>query len=103
MPTRNGRNACLFTKAGIINLRNEKWKFDFTPLDEISELFADRAYTKAYLRHLFMNGEMLASMVGSLHNLHSYLNLVREARKHIQQGDFTAWKNEQVPILSRRI
>ncbi len=103
MPTRNGRNACLFTKQGIINLRNEKWKFDFSPLDEESDLFADRIYSKAYLRHLFMNGEMLAGMVGSLHNLHFYLDLVREARKHIQEGDFTAWKDAQVPVLSQRI
>ncbi len=103
MPTRNGRNACLFTKEGIINLRNEKWKFDFTPLDAESDLFADRVYTRAYLRHLYMNGEMLAGMIGSLHNLHFYLNLVREARKHIEEGDFTAWKEAYVPLLSRRI
>ena len=103
MPTRNGRNACLFTKEGIINLRNEKWKFDFTPLDAESPLFADRVYTRAYLRHLYMNGEMLASMVGSLHNLHFYLELVREARRHILNGDFTEWKDSVVPILSRRI
>ena len=103
MPTRNGRNACLFTKEGIINLRNEKWKFDFTPLDAESPLFADRVYTRAYLRHLYMNGEMLASMVGSLHNLHFYLELVREARRHILEGDFLRWKDEMVPVLSRRI
>ncbi len=103
MPTRNGRNACLFTRQGIINLRNEQWKYDFSPLDEESGLFADKVYSKAYLRHLFMNGEMLASMVGSLHNLHFYLALVREARQHIQEGDFTAWKNAYIPILSRRI
>lgn len=103
MPTRNGRNASLFTKQGIINLRNEKWKFDFSPLDPESDLFADRVYSKAYLRHLFMNGEMLGSMIGSLHNLHFYLELVREARLHIQEGDFMAWKEAYVPVLSKRI
>ena len=103
MPTRNGRNACLFTWQGIINLRNEKWKFDFSPLDGESNLFADRVYSKAYLRHLFMNGEMLGGMIGSLHNLYFYLELVRRARHHIQEGDFTTWKDAWVPILSKRI
>lgn len=103
MPTRNGRNACLFTGKGIINLRNEKWKYDFEPIDVESDLFADRIYSKAYLRHLFMSGEMLGGMLGSLHNLHFYSSLVREARFHIVEGDFKSWKDSCVPILSRRI
>lgn len=103
MPTRNGRNAVLFTRNGIMNMRNEKWKHDFSPIDEQSELFADREYSKAYLRHLFMNGEMLGSMIGSLHNLHFYLWLVKEARRHIIEGDFAMWKNQMVPVISQRL
>jgi len=103
MPTRNGRNASLFTWEGIVNMKNEKWKDDFSPLDANSELFADRHYSKAFIRHLFVNGEMLGSMIGSLHNLYFYVRLVKEARKHILQGDFHAWKEKMIPILSQRI
>ena len=103
MPTRNGRNASLFTWNGILNMKNEKWKHDFSPLDSESDLFADRNYSKAFIRHLFVNGEMLGGMIGSLHNLHFYLSLVKEARKHIVNGDFENWKNQMMPILSRRI
>ena len=103
MPTRNGRNAVLFTRNGIMNMRNEKWKHDFSPIDAESELFADKEYSKAYLRHLFINGEMLGSMIGSLHNLHFYLWLVKEARKHIIAGDFASWKNEMIPKVSQRL
>jgi queuine tRNA-ribosyltransferase len=103
MPTRNGRNAVLFTRNGIMNMRNEKWKHDFSPLDEQSDLFADREYSKAYLRHLFINGEMLGSMIGSLHNLHFYLWLVKEARRHIEQGDFRSWKEEMVKKVATRL
>jgi len=103
MPTRNGRNATLFTRNGIMNLRNEKWKNDHSPLEPQSELYADKVYTKAYLRHLFNNGEMLASMIGSLHNLHFYLWLVRQAREHILMGDFATWKNKMVKKIAVRI
>jgi len=103
MPTRNGRNAVLFTRNGIMNMKNEKWKHDFSPLDDQSDLYADREYSKSYLRHLFANGEMLGSMIGSLHNLHFYLWLVKEARKHIVEGDFSSWKNEMVKKVSTRL
>ncbi|MDR0606308.1 MAG: tRNA guanosine(34) transglycosylase Tgt [Bacteroidales bacterium] len=103
MPTRNGRNAVLFTRNGIMNMRNEKWKYDFSPIEEESDLFVDKEHSKAYLRHLFINGEMLGSMIGSLHNLHFYLWLVKEAQKHIAVGDFCSWKNEMVKKVSTRL
>ncbi|MDR1200794.1 MAG: tRNA guanosine(34) transglycosylase Tgt [Tannerellaceae bacterium] len=103
MPTRNGRNAVLFTRNGIMNMRNEKWKHDFSPIDEQSDLPIDREHSKAYLRHLFINGEMLGSMIGSFHNLHFYLWLVKEAQKHIIAGDFCSWKNEMVKKVSTRL
>ena len=103
MPTRNGRNGMLFTKNGILNMKNEKWKTDFSPLDEDGDSFVDTLYSKAYLRHLFHSGEMLAPMIGSLHNLTFYLWLVGEARKHILAGDFAAWKPDMVERVSRRI
>ena len=102
MPTRNGRNAVLFTRNGIMNMKNEKWKHDFSPIDQDSDLFIDREHSKAYLRHLFNNGEMLGSMIGSLHNLHFYLRLVREAREHIIKGDFSSWKAEMVEKIDVR-
>ncbi|MEG2071099.1 MAG: tRNA guanosine(34) transglycosylase Tgt [Bacteroidales bacterium] len=103
MPTRNGRNGMIFTWEGILNMRNEKWKHDFTPIDLNSDLFADREYTRAYLRHLYIANEMLGPMIGSLHNLHFYLDLVKIARKKIEEGCFTSWKNQIIPILSKRI
>ena len=103
MPTRNGRNAVLFTRNGMMNMRNEKWKRDFSPIDEESDLYVDRQHSKAYLRHLFNNGEMLGSMIGSLHNLHFYLWLVKEARKHILEGDFATWKTEMVRKVSTKL
>ncbi|MFH0893837.1 MAG: tRNA guanosine(34) transglycosylase Tgt [Bacteroidota bacterium] len=103
MPTRNARNGMLFTSEGIINIRNEKWKDDFSPLDENGVCFVDQNYTKAYLRHLVISGEILASQIATLHNLTFYLWLVREARKHIMQGDFLKWKNEIVVKLAARL
>lgn len=103
MPTRNGRNATLFTWNGILNMKNEKWKHDFSPLEENSSLFADKHYSKAFIRHLFVSGEMLGGMIGSLHNLHFYVSLVKEARKHILEGDFHQWKSKMIPILSKKI
>jgi len=103
MPTRNGRNAVLFTRNGIMNMRNEKWKHDFSPIEAESDLVVDREHSKAYLRHLFINGEMLGSMIGSLHNLHFYLWLVKQAQLHIAQGDFSSWKNDMVKKVSTRL
>ena len=103
MPTRNGRNGMLFTSTGIINIKNEKWKDDFSAIDENGSIFVDTQYSKAYLRHLFVAKEMLGSMIGSLHNLGFYLWLVKEARKHISEGDFSAWKDMMIPrLLTRR-
>jgi len=103
MPTRNGRNGMLFTSQGIINIRNERWKNDFSPLDEFGTSFVDQAYTKAYLRHLFISKELLAMQIASIHNLAFYLWLVGEARKHIQAGDFTAWKKVMIEQVGRRL
>ncbi len=103
MPTRNGRNGMLFTSQGIMNMRNEKWKNDFSPLDEFGASYVDKVYSKAYLRHLFVSKELLAMQIASIHNLAFYLWLVSEARKHIEKGDFSSWKKEMVEILGRRL
>ena len=103
MPTRNGRNGMLFTSQGIINIRNEKWKNDFSPLDEYGTSYVDSAYSKAYLRHLFISRELLAMQIASIHNLAFYLWLVGEARKHIQTGDFSIWKKGMVEQVGRRL
>jgi queuine tRNA-ribosyltransferase len=103
MPTRNARNGMLFTSEGIINIRNEKWKKDFSPIDPLLITFADQQYTKAYLRHLFIAGEYLAGMIASVHNLGFYLWLAKESRRRIIDGTFSAWKDEMVIKLSRRL
>jgi queuine tRNA-ribosyltransferase len=103
MPTRNGRNGMLFTWGGIINIRNEKWKNDFSPLDPEGRAFVDKIYTKAYLRHLMIAGEMLAAQIASLHNLAFYLDLVGEARRRILDGTFAGWKEQMVERLSIRL
>jgi len=103
MPTRNGRNGMLFTDEGIINIRNEKWKDDFSLIDEKGHSFVDKTYSKAYLRHLFVSKEMLGPQIGSLHNLAFYLWLVDEARRKIEEGIFAEWKNKMIPKLTRRI
>lgn len=103
MPTRNGRNGMLFTSEGILNMRNEKWKNDFSPVDPNGTSFVDHHYTKAYLRHLYVSKEMLAAQIGSMHNLTFYLWLVREARKHILDGDFAQWKDVMVKKLTTRL
>ncbi len=103
MPTRNGRNGMLFTSEGILNMRNEKWKNDFSPVDPNGTSFVDHHYTKAYLRHLYVSKEMLAAQIGSMHNLTFYLWLVREARKHILEGDFAQWKDVMVKKLTTRL
>jgi len=93
----------LFTSNGILNMRNEKWKNDFSLIDENGTSFVDKQYTKAYLRHLFVAGEMLGSMIASLHNLSFYLWLVNEARKHILEGDFASWKQQMIPKVTQRL
>ena len=103
MPTRNGRNAQIFTKHGTINLRNKKWDFDFSPLDPEGTSYVDTAYTKAYVHHLFKAQEILALQIASIHNLAFYLWLVGEARQHIIAGDFSVWKAKMVDELGRRI
>ena len=103
MPTRNGRNGMIFTSEGIINLKNEKWKMDFSPVDPNGETFVDAQYTRAYLRHLFVAGEILGPMIASLHNIGFYLWLVREARKHIIAGDFAEWRDMMLQKVTRRL
>ncbi|MDP4149058.1 MAG: tRNA guanosine(34) transglycosylase Tgt [Bacteroidota bacterium] len=103
MPTRNGRNAMLFTSRGVINIDNKKWANDFSPIDEGIGCALSRNYSKAYLRHLVKSKEILALTIASVHNLAFYLYLVGEARKHIMAGDFEGWKREQVPLLQTRL
>ncbi len=103
MPTRNARNGMLFTKNGIINIRNEKWKNDFSAIDEEGTSYVDTYYSKAYLRHLVISKEILAAQIATLHNLSFYLWLVTEARKKIIEGNFMQWKNEMVGKLAQRL
>lgn len=103
MPTRNGRNAMLFTSEGILNMRNAKWANDFSPVDPNGTSFVDFTYSKAYLHHLYKAKELLAMQIGSIHNLTFYLWLVREARKHILANDFSIWKNMMVEKVSHRL
>ncbi|MCF0183350.1 MAG: tRNA guanosine(34) transglycosylase Tgt [Bacteroidaceae bacterium] len=103
MPTRNGRNAQIFTWEGAINLRNKKWEREFTPLDPQGTSYVDSTYTRAYVHHLFKAGELLAMQIASIHNLAFYLELVRQARAHIAAGDFASWKSQVVGKLSQRI
>ena len=102
MPTRNGRNAMLFTYDGTMNMRNKKWEKDFSPIDP-DGCETDKVYTKAYLHHLFKAGELLAMQIASIHNAAFYLRLVTDARKHIEQGDFVSWKRSVIGNLARRI
>lgn len=103
MPTRNGRNAMLFTTKGIINIDNKKWEKDFSPIDEGLACEVSQYYNKAYVRHLMKAGEILGLTIASVQNLNFYLWLVKEARKHILAGDFVSWKNEMVPVLKTRL
>ena len=103
MPTRNGRNAMLFTSEGTMNMRNAKWANDFSPLDPAGTSYVDITYTRAYVHHLYKAQELLALQIGSIHNLAFYLWLVREARRHILEGDFRSWKEQMIPRLSRRL
>jgi queuine tRNA-ribosyltransferase len=103
MPTRNARNGMLFTTQGIINIKNEKWKADFSPIDESLGGYASTFYSKAYLRHLVVSGEYLAAQVASVHNLTFYLWLVQQAREQIMAGTFYAWKNAIIPQVMQRL
>ncbi|MCI6144598.1 MAG: tRNA guanosine(34) transglycosylase Tgt [Alloprevotella sp.] len=103
MPTRNGRNAMLFTSNGVINMRNAKWANDFSPVDPDGHCFVDTQYSRAYLHHLYKAGELLAMQIGSIHNLAFYLWLVKEARRQILQNNFTVWKREMTERLMRRL
>ena len=103
MPTRNGRNAMLFTGRGIINIDNKKWEHDFSPIDDTIPCEVSNHYSKAYLRHLIKSKEILGLTIASVHNLAFYLWLVEEARKHIIAGDFMGWKREMVEVLKQRL
>ena len=103
MPTRNGRNGMIFTRNGIMNMRNRKWAEDYSPLDAGGPSFVDEVYSKAYVRHLFVSSELLAMQIASIHNLAFYLWLVREARRHIVDGDFASWKASMVESVTRRL
>ena len=103
LPTRNGRNAMLFTSKGVINIDNKKWENDFTPIDDGIDCQISNFYSKAYLRHLIKSKEILGLTIASVHNLAFYMHVVTEARKRILAGDFMSWKNEQIEIYKRRI
>jgi queuine tRNA-ribosyltransferase len=103
MPTRNARNGMLFTKNGIINIRNKKWEHDFSPIEHDGASYVDTLYNKAYLRHLTISKEILGAQIASLHNLAFYLWLVKEARNKIMEGTFYEWKNRMIPQLSQRL
>jgi queuine tRNA-ribosyltransferase len=103
MPTRNGRNGMVFTPKGVMNMKNEKWKNDFSPVDEEGILPSDRTCSKAFLRHLVISGEMLGAMLASLHNLAFYLWLMNQAREKIAGGDFSLWKEKMIKQLSQRL
>ncbi|MDR2036382.1 MAG: tRNA guanosine(34) transglycosylase Tgt [Bacteroidales bacterium] len=103
MPTRNGRNGSIFTREGQINIKNEKWKKDYSPIEEGGASFVDEMFSKAYLRHLIISKEILGAQISSLHNVAFYLWLTREARKQIKEGNFAGWKIEMVEKLSRKL
>jgi queuine tRNA-ribosyltransferase len=103
LPTRNGRNGMLYTRNGIINIRNNKWSTDFSPIEEEGTSVVDRDYSKAYLRHLFQSKEMLGPQLASIHNLSFFLWLVGEARKQILEGNFKKWKEKMVQQLGKRL
>jgi len=103
MPSRNARNGMLFTKHGFMNMRNQKWKDDFSSLDPDGESYVDRFYSKAYVRHLLISKEILGAQIATLHNLAFYLWLVKEARKRIIDGTFVVWKNKMVVNMAQRL
>ena len=103
IPTRNGRNGMLFTRNGILNIRNQKWKDDFSPVDDPGTIFADTQYSRAYLRHLVISNEILGAQIATLHNLSFFMWLMEEARKKIKEGVFGAWKKQMIQQLSTRL
>ncbi|MCB0770783.1 MAG: tRNA-guanine transglycosylase, partial [Flavobacteriales bacterium] len=103
MPTRNGRNGMLFTRQGVVNIKNKQWSEDHGPLDPDGTCWVDGFYSKAFVRHLFQSGEFLGQQIASLHNLGFYLALMEEARTMITDGTFSSWKNELLPKLKTRL
>lgn len=103
MPTRNARNGMLFTSEGTMNMKNKKWEDDFSPLDVNGTTFVDSFYSKAYLRHLVISGELLGAQIASIHNLGFYVNLMKIAREKIKDGNFSLWKKEMIEKLNQRI
>ncbi len=103
MPTRNGRNAMLFTTKGIINIDNKKWEHDFSPIDDGFDCEVSNYYSKSYLRHLIRSKEILGLTIASIHNLAFYMWLVKEARQKINEGDFISWKNSVIPHLKQKV
>ena len=103
MPTRNGRNGMLFTRNGIMNMRNKKWADDFSPLDPEGTSYVDTCYSKAYLRHLFISEEILDMQIASIHNLAFYVWLTQEARRQILAGTFKSWKDEMICRVTTRL
>jgi queuine tRNA-ribosyltransferase len=103
MPTRNARNGTLFTTQGMINIRNKKWQEDFSPIDPELDCATSQRYSKAYLRHLIISGEILGSQIATMQNLRLYLWLTEQARAHVLAGDFTAWKNIMVQKLMQKV
>lgn len=103
MPTRNARHGLLFTWEGTINIKNQKWEKDFSPLDENGTSYVDKFYTKAYVRHLIKSNELLGAQIASIHNLAFYLQVVKEARKQILNGTFATWRDQIIPKLERRL
>jgi queuine tRNA-ribosyltransferase len=103
IPTRNGRNGMLFTSEGVINIKNEKWKDDFSPVDPEGNTFVDTQYSRAYLRHLIMSKEILGAQIASIHNLGFYLWLMREIRVQIEKGKFREWKEQMKTKLLKRL
>ena len=103
IPTRNGRNGMIYTSNGIMNMKNQQWKNDYTPIDPLGPSHVSRQYSRAYLRHLFVSGELLGAQIASIHNLSFYLWLMEEARKQIVSGEFTGWKEEMIKKVMTRI
>ena len=103
LPTRNARHGMIYTWDGVMNIKNEKWKSEHSPLDPLGTAFVDHEYSKAYVRHLFSAREMLGQQITSIHNLAFYLDLVTKAREHIVAGDFASWKNAIIPKITNRL
>jgi len=103
IPTRNGRNGMLFTANGIINIKNEKWKDDFSPIDPEANSFVDTQYSRAYLRHLIISKEILGAQIASIHNLGFYFWLMQETRNQIDKGTFREWKEQMKKKLLKRL